>query len=337
MPKKNLLNNFERQQKLCNLCIHARINKQKGIYCNLTNNVADFYSYCPSFKVHPARDNKINSGKINNNASIYFLGFVAFYILIILFIAGSNFSVIISYLLLVLLLYSIYLKKTHKTIPKLGKFPFVYFIIINYVLKNKPFFGDAEIAIITQQIVKLIGREGISYANEIFSSDEDLYTDIDRLIKRISEDQRKFIFSMACQVYIFNNIEDYKTTKILDEIARKINLQKEYYDKIKAKYLKKELIFQQKARNKKENNKENEEENKQGRKIYKFYSNKFYNILGISHKATDNQIKKRFKQLALIYHPDKFAGKTENEQYLASEKFKEISEAYNYIRRKRGF
>lgn len=333
MYEGNILNNFEKQQKLCNLCIHARIDKEKGIYCNLTNNVADFYSYCPSFKVHPARDNKINSGKIKTNSSFYFLGFVLFYILITLITTGSNFSTIISFLLLSTISYSIYLKISHKIISKLGKFPFVYFITINHTLKNKPFFGDAEIAIITQQIIKLIGREGILYANKIFSSDKDLFKDIEKFQNKISVDEKKFIFSMVCQVFVFNNIEDYKTNKVLDEIAKKINLQKNYSKKIKAKYLKKELIFKQKARNKQEN----KDENKQGRKIYKFYSNKFYKILGISHRTTDIQIKKRFKQLAIKYHPDKYIGKSENEQYMAEEKFKEISEAYNYIRRKRGF
>jgi len=50
----------------------------------------------------------------------------------------------------------------------------------------------------------------------------------------------------------------------------------------------------------------------------------YYQVLGISKKASINEIKSQFRKLALIYHPDK-NGSSENE------KFKEISEAYEIL------
>src|SRR6266516_4734546 len=49
----------------------------------------------------------------------------------------------------------------------------------------------------------------------------------------------------------------------------------------------------------------------------------FYQILGVKKTATDEEIKKAYRNLAKKYHPDKNKGNKE-----AENKFKEVSEAY---------
>src|SRR5262245_27237133 len=49
----------------------------------------------------------------------------------------------------------------------------------------------------------------------------------------------------------------------------------------------------------------------------------YYDILGVKKSATDDEIKKAYRNLAKKYHPDKNKGNKE-----AENKFKEVSEAY---------
>lgn len=51
----------------------------------------------------------------------------------------------------------------------------------------------------------------------------------------------------------------------------------------------------------------------------------YYKILGLAKGASDDDIKKAYRKLALKYHPDK------NKEAGAEEKFKEVAEAYEIL------
>jgi len=56
-------------------------------------------------------------------------------------------------------------------------------------------------------------------------------------------------------------------------------------------------------------------------------SKDYYQVLGVAKSATEEQIKKAYRKLAMQYHPDRNPGK----EKWANEKFKEINEAFGVL------
>lgn len=61
-----------------------------------------------------------------------------------------------------------------------------------------------------------------------------------------------------------------------------------------------------------------------------------YKILEIDLNATDEEVKKAYRKMAIKYHPDKVATLGEDVQKAAEEKFKAVSQAYEAICVERG-
>ena len=55
-------------------------------------------------------------------------------------------------------------------------------------------------------------------------------------------------------------------------------------------------------------------------------SKDYYEVLGLQKGASEDEIKRAFRKLAIKYHPDKNQGNAE-----AEAKFKEINEAYQVL------
>ena len=54
-----------------------------------------------------------------------------------------------------------------------------------------------------------------------------------------------------------------------------------------------------------------------------------YSVLGVPRTATDDEIKKAYRELARKYHPDNYVNSPLAD--VASEKMKEINEAYDTV------
>ena len=55
-------------------------------------------------------------------------------------------------------------------------------------------------------------------------------------------------------------------------------------------------------------------------------SKDYYNVLGVNKNASDDEIKKAYRKMAMKYHPDKNPDNPE-----AEAKFKEAAEAYDVL------
>ena len=62
-----------------------------------------------------------------------------------------------------------------------------------------------------------------------------------------------------------------------------------------------------------------------------------YKILGIDSNATDDEVKKAYREMAKKYHPDKVAYLGEDVRKSAEQKLQEVNEAYEKIKKQRGF
>ena len=61
-----------------------------------------------------------------------------------------------------------------------------------------------------------------------------------------------------------------------------------------------------------------------------------YTALEIEPTATDDEVKKAYRRMAMKYHPDKVANAGENIRQQATNKFRSINDAYEHIKAQRG-
>jgi DnaJ like chaperone protein len=64
--------------------------------------------------------------------------------------------------------------------------------------------------------------------------------------------------------------------------------------------------------------------------------NSDYTVLGIEPNATDEEVKKAYRQMAIKFHPDKVSQMGEEYQKGAKEKFQKIQDSYDAIKKNRG-
>lgn len=62
-----------------------------------------------------------------------------------------------------------------------------------------------------------------------------------------------------------------------------------------------------------------------------------YKVLEVDRTATNEEIKKAYRNMAIKYHPDKLNHLGEDIRNAAEEKFKKVNEAYDKIKKERGF
>ena len=61
-----------------------------------------------------------------------------------------------------------------------------------------------------------------------------------------------------------------------------------------------------------------------------------YIILGLTSSATDEEVKKAYREMAKKNHPDKVAYLGDDVRKAAEKKFQEINDAYDRIKKQRG-
>lgn len=58
----------------------------------------------------------------------------------------------------------------------------------------------------------------------------------------------------------------------------------------------------------------------------------YYSVLGVSSAATDAEVKKAYRKLAMECHPDRYANSSEKDRIRANERFCEVNKAYEAVK-----
>ena len=179
--------------------------------------------------------------------------------------------------------------------------------------------------------------------------------DINEIYRRINE---KFDFSAKSDLLIkllevaysddiFSNIEDF----IFTQIRHNLNISRAEYKNI---FLYFKALLKEKKKNhnkqsnsskskksssKSNNNKKTKDEDNnhnESRISNDSYINNAYNILGVSENTPDAEIKKAYRALAIMYHPDKVSSLGDEAIRQATESMKQINQAWNIVKEARG-
>lgn len=321
------LRNFFEAWYLCRICVNSRIKKNVGFYCTLDGKRYEYFAYCPSFKVFKPRCDKLTQNLQKDFQTRIFL--VIYIIAIISFYLDSAIFAIIAYLISGSIA-GIYIYKTPKFALKFDWFSYLYVITIKYAIENTYYELFQTNFIIKQQIYKLYGYKTMNSFTEIFKKNiPDLKQHINKYLHKLDEKQRKRIFALVCQVCAYNNLENFKKIGIVEQIHQLLKLNNDVLEEIKDFFIEKEQELQNQ-----QNTSYDENSQKHNSKIISENNDeKYFEILGLTSKASNTEISKKFRQLALLHHPDRYIEKSISEQQKAQEKFKEITNAYNEIKK----
>jgi len=171
----------------------------------------------------------------------------------------------------------------------------------------------AKLANIDEELAKYITKEDANKA-----SVENIKTYIKNLsaIFELDKNLKENLFNALVEFSLIDGLNE-KKKEILVDIAEDLEI---YIDDIE------EYIthnFYQKKSNKNSNNSSKVD---------------YYQILGIDKNANCGEIKKKYKELAKKYHPDKVASKDLDEEFIkfAEEMFKKINNAYEILNKIKG-
>jgi DnaJ-domain-containing protein 1 len=146
------------------------------------------------------------------------------------------------------------------------------------------------------------------------------------MMQQCNYQQRMELLSALFEIFATDDRIDAYEESFLKEYARRVNIRQVDYERAMIYF---SHIYQWYDG---DQYKKRAEEKSQQMKATTSYSRTWaLQILGLSENATQEEIKKAYRQAAILYHPDKHVNAPEEEVAKATEKFREICEAYDIL------
>jgi DnaJ-domain-containing protein 1 len=147
-----------------------------------------------------------------------------------------------------------------------------------------------------------------------------------QMMQQCNYQQRMELLSALFEIFATDDRIDAYEESFLKEYARRANIRQVDYERAMIYF---SHIYQWYDG---DQYKKRAEEKSQQTKASTSYSRSWaLKTLGLSENATQEEIKKAYRQAAILYHPDKHVNAPEEEVAKATEKFREICEAYDIL------
>ena len=183
-------------------------------------------------------------------------------------------------------------------------------VLIACVIKSDGKVLKSEVNFIKPFLLRTFGEEGAKQAlhllKELLQKDLDHVAIAQQIGYNLNYSTRLELISLLLQIAKADGEFHSNELYVIEQIARSMMVQDADYQSILSLY---------------------QRENDQ---------NWAYKALEIEPNATDEQVKKAYRRMAMKYHPDKVANAGEEIRQQATDKFRGINEAYEHIKKQRG-
>ena len=139
---------------------------------------------------------------------------------------------------------------------------------------------------------------------EILKTDFNVFRECQQINNYMSVDQRLFLIQYLFGIAQADGHVSASEVNLIEQIASYFNISKVEFNQLKSMF-------------------------------YKDASNA-YKVLGIDASASEAEIKKAYRKMAVKHHPDKYNQMGEEHQKAAKEKFQKLQDAYQTIKKERG-
>lgn len=206
-------------------------------------------------------------------------------------------------------------KKLHESLPgitKQGEFITSLVVILTRVAMESGALIPQQVAVIHKFFMKNLGygSPDLKSLDRLIKEVESKKPDIDRFVKEYKESCRNnynlLLLALCYQITLVGNDLGEETQFLIKKVGLELGLSYDQHNEIRVKY-----------------------------SLEPFRTP--FHVLGISSDASNDEIKKAYRNLASQFHPDRVAMEDENTVHEAHLKFLEIQSAYQELEEVRKF
>ncbi len=198
-------------------------------------------------------------------------------------------------------------KKQVRGTTTTGDFATSLLVLVAAVLKADGKVMKSELDIVKQYFIRTFGKESASEAlimlRGLLKQNIPVKDVSYQIGKKVDYSSRLQLLHFLYDIAGADGKINDKEIQVIDFIARNMGLSLKDSESIKSMFVKKK--------------------------------DSYYKILEIEPDASNDEVKKAYRRMALKYHPDKVSHLGDDFKKVAEEKFQKVNEAYQYIRKER--